>query len=138
VRYFKIAAKAGLNVSMFNLGWAFASGSGVPQSWEQAVKYWRRAARAGHSSAARNLGLLLSLGIAPGPDGEPRVDFTAAAQYYRLSADLGNHKACLALAQCYEQGQGVPQSTTDATYWRERGQQLQAKAQPNDTGYTTQ
>lgn len=129
VKFFRMAAEAGLSESMFHVGWSYASGLGTPQDWTQAVRWWKAAAEAGHASAARNLGLLYFSGIAPCPEtGVCKVDYEAATRYYHLSAKLGNYKACFALAEAYQYGRGVSRSAEHMEYWQRRGEELMRRS----------
>ncbi len=131
-KYFRIASKAGLSTSMFNLGWAHASGSGVQQSWAKAVWWWKKAATSGHASAARNLGLLYAMGIAPDESGEAKVDEAMAFYWYSEAANMGNQKAMVALANCYREGLGVAPDSEQARVWQDRSKE--ACSRDGDSG----
>ena len=47
-------------------------------------------------------------------------DYYQAAHWYRKAAEQGNKNAQRALADCYEQGRGVPGNPSLAREWREK------------------
>ena len=98
-------------VAQFNLGVMYANGTGVSQSYTEAVPWYRLAADKGHAKGQVNLGCMYEDGA-----GVPQ-DYTEAVRWYRLAADQG-----LAIGQCnlglmYEQGTGVPRDYTEAARW---------------------
>ncbi len=51
----RLAADQGLSEAQYNLGWAHASGGGVPQDYVEEVKWFRLAADQGDSQAHKCL-----------------------------------------------------------------------------------
>ncbi|MCY2953688.1 MAG: tetratricopeptide repeat protein [Planctomycetota bacterium] len=66
--------------AMFNLGWMYANGRGVPQDGKQAVEWYRKAADLGDAKAMFNLGVMYANG-----SGEAK-DEKQAVEWYRKAA----------------------------------------------------
>ena len=94
-----------------NLGNHYNKGEGVPQSYAEAVKWYRLAADQGNAFAQYNLGLKYYKG-----EGVPQ-SYSEAVKWYRLAAEQGNAPAQNNLGLMYHNGEGVPQSYTDAVKW---------------------
>jgi hypothetical protein len=73
----------------------------VPVDYEQAFKWWSRAAEGGSADGQWGLGLLYDDG-----KGVPR-DSKKAAELWGQAADRGNVKATVNLAFLYQEGRGV-------------------------------
>lgn len=59
------------------------------------VTHWLCTIDVGHGSAARNLGLLYTMGIAPDENGRAAVNLPEAFYWYNEAAKMGNHKVCI-------------------------------------------
>lgn len=95
-----------------NVGVMYHQGLGVPQSDDEAVKWYRRAAENGHPRAQQNLGVMYEEGA-----GVPQ-DFAEAEKWYRMSAEQGNVFAKLNLGVLYERGTpGVPRDIVQTHMW---------------------
>jgi TPR repeat protein len=94
-------ANSGNPHASFSLGFAFTTGSGVPQDQTQAAAWYARAARQGHEQAATLLGSRYLRGI-----GVPQDDATAAF-WFALGAERGDREALTALGLLYAAGRGV-------------------------------
>jgi TPR repeat protein len=95
-----------------NIGVMYHQGLGVPQSDDEAVKWYRRAAENGHPRAQQNLGVMYEEGA-----GVPQ-DFAAAEKWYRMSAEQGNVFAKLNLGVLYERGESsVPRDVVQTHMW---------------------
>lgn len=111
VRYYAMAADAGIAEAQTNLGLLYAQGRGVNANPALAVKYWKKSAAAGHAMALFNLGLAYYQGTGIEPDSEEAV-----ALIYRAS--MQNLKeAQYALGQFYRNGVGIAKSDEEALYW---------------------
>jgi len=104
-------AERGDVAAQSELGWKYAKGDGVPQSYAEAVKWFRKAADQGNVAAQINLGVSYAKG-----DGVPQ-DYAEAAKWYRKAADQGNGTAQSTLGVMYVQGQGVQQDYVQAYVW---------------------
>jgi TPR repeat protein len=87
-----LAAEQGHVIAQYNLGVRYASGNGVPQSWEEAVKWFRMAADQGDADAQNNLGTCYARGLGLSQD------YVEAARWLQLAADQGHPLARQALA----------------------------------------
>ena len=109
VRWYRLAADQGLAVAQFNLGFAFANGTGVAKDDSEAVRWFRLAAADhGLASAQYNLGCSFQNGV-----GVP-VDHSEALRLYRLAEQQGNAAATSNLGFMYHQGIGVAKDLTEA------------------------
>ena len=137
--------------AQFQLGKLYEHGDGVIRDYDEAEKWYARAAENGHMEAQRCMGmncLEATLG---------RRDMTAAEKWFRMAAMQGDEtsqlelakicmvrkdmqgyeealywlheaaekeesgEACFLLGQCYELALGVPQSYEQAAYWYQKG-----------------
>ena len=84
------------------------------ESYEEAVKWYRKAAELGHSEAMCALGHCYDKG-----NGVPQ-SYEKAVMWYQRAADKDNPGAMRNLANCYHAGQGVSQSYEAAVRWYRR------------------
>ena len=92
------------------LGMMYGSGDGVPQDWEQARTWFRKAADRGHANAQFNLAVIYS-------NGRRAQDYAHALLWYRKAAHQGHAKAQFNLGLMYANGQGVQQDQAQALAW---------------------
>ncbi len=110
----------------FNLGVMYDNGKGVPQDYQEAVKWYRQAAQQGIAPAQHNLGVMYDNG-----KGVPQ-DYQEAVKWYRQAAQQGIAPAQHNLGVMYDNGKGVPQDYQEAVKWyRQAAQQGIAPAQSN-------
>ncbi len=83
----KVAAERNDPVGQFNLGVLYQKGSGVPQSYKEAVSWYEKAAKQKHARAMNNLGYMAQLGL-----GSP-ADPVAAHKWFNLAALAGEELA---------------------------------------------
>lgn len=100
-----------LAISYYNRGVEYANGDGVPQNYEEAVKWYRKAAEMGQISAMNNLGACYADGL-----GVPK-DIEEAAKWYRKAAEMGSSIAQRNLADSYLNGNGFAKDQTAAIGW---------------------
>jgi TPR repeat protein len=93
------------------LGTAYSKGQGVKQDYQQASKWYRRAADQGNAAAQTALGELYEAG-----QGVPHDD-VQAGDWYRRAAEQGYSGAQYNLAALYAVGKGVPMSNSEALKW---------------------
>ncbi len=79
--------------------------------FEEAVRWYRKAAEQDYTRALNNLGMKYAFG-----EGVAK-DYAEAAQWYRKAADKGDALAQRSLGDLYYNGQGVAQDYAQATYW---------------------
>jgi len=94
-----------------NLGILYMRGRGVVQDYNQAAKWYSKAAAQGDAAAQDNLGTLYLNG-----QGVPRSTETAVS-WFRKAAEQGDESAQYDLAQILLGGQGVSANQAEAYYW---------------------
>jgi hypothetical protein len=107
-------ADAGDATAQFKLGYAYASGRGVPQDYSQAVVWYGKAANQGVADAQSNLGVMYRDG-----QGVPQDDGQAVG-WTRKAADQGFAEAQSNLGVMYDYGQGAPQDDAQSVAWTRR------------------
>ena len=111
IEQLRSAAEQGDASAQFNLGLKYYNGEGVPQDYQEAVKWYRLAAEQGDASAQGSLGAMYYIG-----EGVPKDD-VEAVYWLRLAAGQGHASAQGALGAMYMNGQGVPQDDETAHVW---------------------
>ena len=115
--------------TQFQRGIYYYNGDGLPQSYENAAKWFRKAADQGHILAQFNLGLMYDDG-----QGVPQ-SYTEAAKWYRKAAEQGDPNAQHNLGVMYEKGQGVPQSYIEAAKWYRKAADQGCVSAQNNLGF---
>jgi TPR repeat protein len=107
------AAERGDASAQNNLGMMYSDGdNGVPQNYNEAVKWFRMAAEQGHAHAQNNFGNMHYYGR-----GVPQ-SHTEAVKWYRMGAEQGGDAhAQNSLGDMHFMGFGVPQNHTEAVKW---------------------
>jgi TPR repeat protein len=95
----------------YGLGIMYDLGEGVPQSAEQAAKWYRLSAEQGHADAQNNLGVMYEEG-----EGVPR-NYDEAMKWYRKAAESGNKDAPNNIGVMYMSGVGVIKDSVKAYTW---------------------
>lgn len=111
VRYYDMAANAGVPEAQTNLGLMYAEGRGVNRNPELAAEYWSKSAASGHAMALFNLGLAYYQGT-----GVPQSQDEATALIYR-AAMASQPEAQFAIGQFFRHGLGVGKDLREALYW---------------------
>jgi TPR repeat protein len=88
----------------------YKEGQGVPQDYDQAVKWFDLAAKQGYAPAQFALGIMYNKGL-----GVPQ-DYAEAGRLYRLAAAQGHADAQYNLGRLYH-GHGLPQDYSEAAKW---------------------
>ena len=96
------------------LGVAYMRGDGVVENAEQAVRWFRRAARQGDVHAQRSLGMAYRYGH--GVEEDPDEAF----RWYRQAARQDDPTSQCRVGQAYEFGQGVEEDEERALRWYRR------------------
>ena len=100
------------------------TGEGVEKSYQEAVKWYRKAAEQGNAMAQAGLAACYYDGIGVEKNGQEAV------KWYRKAAEQGNAVAQVSLANCYYGGIGVEKSYQEAVKWyRKAAEQGDVKAQ---------
>jgi TPR repeat protein len=117
VKWFRIAAKAGVPGADGNIGFMYEAGLGVAQDNEQAIAWYSKAVEKGEAAEQglvewqNNLGYMYETGR-----GVER-DEVEAVKWYRRAADQDFAAAQFNLALKYDAGEGVPQDDVRAYMW---------------------
>ncbi|HMS86537.1 MAG TPA: tetratricopeptide repeat protein [Nitrospira sp.] len=93
------------------LGLHYSEGRELPQNYQEAKYWFKRAADQGHAGAQVNLGTLYALG-----QGAPFSD-PMALFWFQKAADQRNALAFAKLGMMYERGRGVSQNFVEAHMW---------------------
>ena len=104
-------ATNGDSKAMLNLGLLYDRGEGVPQSFSDALKWYRLAAEKGEARAMHNIGFMYQKGM-----GTTKSD-TEALSWYQLSAEAGDPWAMTNLGHMYEHGSGILVNYGEAIQW---------------------
>ena len=91
----------------FNRGRSFY----VAGKFEDAAKWFRKAAEQGNAGAQYNLAVMYDKGL-----GVPQ-DYSEAVRWYRKAAEQGDALAQYNLGVMYANGEGVPQDYAEAVRW---------------------
>ena len=111
VRWFRLAAEAGLAVAQHYLGSMYVAGRGAPQDDAQAAHWFRQAAEQGLAHSQGALGYMYMKGL-----GVPRED-AEALRWLSLAARQGRIKARYHLGLMYSDGRGVKQDLILGCAW---------------------
>lgn len=84
-------------------------------NYEEAMKWYRKAADQGNAEAQYQLGEIYDQGMAG------KKDYQEAFKWFRLAAEQGEPDAQLNLGDLYESGQGVKQDYAEAYFWENLG-----------------
>lgn len=87
------AAAQGNKIAQYNMGWHYATGKGVKQNWEMAVKWYKLAAEQGQPDAQYHLGECYELGNGV------QKDFEIADKWYKKAAAGGQAQAKKIMSQ---------------------------------------
>ena len=110
-RLFRPLAEHGNAIAQYNLGVMYYKGDGVPQSYPDAVFWYRHAAWQGDASAQLELGVMCYKGQGT------LQNYAEALTWFRKAADQGSAQAQINLGAIYANGQGVPQDYIHAHMW---------------------
>jgi TPR repeat protein len=140
-------AEAGDAHAQYNMGLLYAAGKGVPQDYNQAVEWYRKAAEQGVPAAEYNLGVIYANGqgvpvnppeaakwfLKAAQQGIPNAviglgnvyydaeggfrDYAEAQKWYQQAAANGVASAAFQLGVMYDLGQGVKQNYEEAIKW---------------------
>ncbi len=106
-----IMLKRGDVRAMNNVGLLWSKGYDGKQSHEEALRWWREAAKRGYTVSMNNIGLAYANGHGVEPDMEQ------ALEWWLQSAFLGNAWAMNSVGDCYETGSGVGRDYAMAMTW---------------------
>ena len=107
----RLQAERGDPTAQYLLGSLYEHGQGVPQSLQEAIKWYRKAAEQGNPEAQFSLALACMFGQGTAQS------YEEAAKWFRKAAEQGNPAAQFNLGVAYAGGTGVPQSSEEARKW---------------------
>ena len=109
---FKKMAKAGDVEALYMLGVSYSSGfNGCKQDYEEAFKWYSKAAKKGHAAAQCSLGYAYLLGQGT------KKDIDKAIDWLKKAAGQGDSRAQEELGNIYYYGTYVPQNKAEAEQW---------------------
>ncbi len=111
IKEFKPLAAKGDTLAQSTLGFMYANGQGVPQSYKKALEWYSKAAAHGDVDAQTYLGIMYNNG-----EGVPR-NYKKAVEWYRKAAEQGFASAQSNLGVMYAEGQGVERNDREAASW---------------------
>ena len=97
--------------AMNNVGLLWAKGFDGKQSFEEALRWWKEAAKRGYTVSMNNIGLAYANGHGV------EQDMKQAFDWWMQSAFQGNAWAMNAVGDCYETGEGVARDYSLAMTW---------------------
>jgi TPR repeat protein len=98
-----------------NLGLLWARGVGTEgPNFQEALRWWKEAAKRGYSLSMNNIGLLYANGHGV------KQSYEEAFKWWEMSAETGDAWAMNSIGDLYENGHGVPQSHAEAFGWYQR------------------
>jgi TPR repeat protein len=130
--WFQKAAAQGNADAQYQLGYMYASGTGVPQDLALALSWYQKSAAQGQVDALTNLGTIYAKGIGVSQD------YAAAVGYYLKAANLGGPNAQVNMGLMYANGWGVSKDYTQAFAWFQKGAQQGNADGENNLGYLYQ
>lgn len=92
--------------------WVLGNEAYHREQWQEAYRYFKRAAKTGKAKVFRKLADMYYEGI-----GLPAADYKKAFQYYKLAAAKGASYSMYRLGMMYLYGEGVEPSKLDALTW---------------------
>ncbi len=107
----RTAALKGDPAAAYEVGVRYAEGKGVPANYDEAAKWYDRAAQAGLVPAVFRLGTLYEKGLSV------KKDIDIARRYYLQAAERGNAKAMHNLAVLDADGGGKGANYKSASQW---------------------
>jgi TPR repeat protein len=104
------SSKSGSLDAWFMIGDAYQSGTGTKQNREQALRWFRKAAEAGHIRSMVRLGTALH-------HTDYEETWAESVKWFQKAADLGDSSGMISLGFAYRDGQGVAQDYGLAASW---------------------
>lgn len=130
VPFYEIAAEAGVVEAQMALGGLLSTGTaGLEPDPARATRWFRKAARAGNTEAAFELGWAFENGL-----GAPRDPITAV-RWYRSAIAAGNTDALNNLGYLYANGTGVPRDEARAVDLYREAAELGVPAAMSNLGW---
>ena len=102
------------SMSQNHIGFMYDNGLGITKDYSEAVKWYRKSADQGFSTAQHNLGYMYRHGKGVTENNEE------ALKWYRKSAEQGNDVGQYNMGFMYENGYGVQKDVSEAVKWYEK------------------
>lgn len=116
VRVYKELAEQGNAAAQYNLGTCYALGQGVNKSQEEAMKWFVKAETQGYKDLSHKK-VEEKQKMSDADNAYIHGNYMVAVRIYKELAECGNAMAQYSLGNCYELGQGVEKSNSDAQEW---------------------
>ncbi len=138
VEHYRAAADMNDAEAQYQLGCCYAKAEGVPMNWDEAFRWWGKAAGQGHPESVKRMEDLRKLEetrkAAEQGDAEAQYRFAEhcfwgtdmeedeeeAAKWFRKAAEQGHAEAQAQLGLCYFDGMGVEEDDAEAVKWWRR------------------
>jgi uncharacterized protein len=104
-------AERGTAEDQYNLGVHYERGDGISQSYQEAIRWYRRSAMQGYPDAQYKLCEMSERG-----QGLPQ-DYQEALRWCGLAAEHSHGRAMFMLGRLYHTGHGVPEDVVRAHMW---------------------
>jgi hypothetical protein len=108
------AAQAGHPTAIYEMGYLYENGDGVPKNLNEALRWYRLGAEKGEASSEAALGQFYENG-----QGVPD-DWVEAAKWYTKSAQQDNKAGAFRLGRAYQYGIGVPINLGQSIAWYDK------------------
>ncbi|QJI30070.1 sel1 repeat family protein [Pseudomonas sp. ADAK18] len=115
--------------SIYNLGFMYELGLGVPKSISQAIGYYEQSAKLNYAKALFRLGSLSANHLTP--EGGPE----SACQYYERAAKAGYGEGAFLTGKCFATGVGMPKNLPLASQWYREAAMLDVPQAQANLGY---
>lgn len=113
---------------MVSLGDSYRSGDGVPQSYDKALSWYRKAADAGSAAGMDRIGYFYETGKGVAEDDQQ------AFGWYQKAADGGNTAGMVNLGYLYDRGKGVARDFARAMVWYRKAADANEATAMNNIG----
>lgn len=108
------AAQAGYPTAMYEMGYLYENGDGVPKNMAASAQWYLKGAAVGEAKSEAAAGNLYEQGI------QVADNWITAGQWYQKSAAQGNVMGEGRLGRAYEYGIGVPINLNSAIAWYDK------------------
>ena len=125
----KALAESDVPAAQNILGNCYLDGLGIEKSYDEAIKWFSKAAEHGNIKALNNIGYCYENGFGV------EVDLYQAFSFYKKSALMGNEIAFINIAKCYMKGLGTEPDTIKAIAWFEKAAEIGYSLAQNNAGY---
>ncbi|TNJ03450.1 hypothetical protein CF115_18755 [Aeromonas veronii] len=125
-------AEQGDAQARFQLGLKYSNGEEVQQNYEEAAKWYRKAAEQENAAAQNNLGIAYEKGLGVQQNDEEAVKWYHKAAEHELTVAQRN------LGLMYRNGRGVPQDDQEALKWFKKAAEQENPVAQNDIGWMYQ